>query len=101
MEKAIKKAIEGGWQPQSHPNVNFKKDVNTIKAFAMVTSNAFLLDPLFWQALGKACEWEQIKFPPQTAWSDKQWLLHAQNFYHINLTEGWDKAIAYLEELLK
>lgn len=48
MEKAIKRAIEGGWEDKM-----FGMDCETD------TFDHALLDPLFWQALGKAERWEE------------------------------------------
>ena len=45
MENIIKKAIEVGW------NSDLEYDENEI------VLRLVLLDPLFWQALGKACGW--------------------------------------------
>lgn len=46
MEKAITKAIEGGYKPD-------KKNWNPIQLHWRI----FSLDPLFWQALGKSLGW--------------------------------------------
>lgn len=94
-----------------------------------------ILDPLFWQALGKACGWyvdrqvvytipneqtrqqaeiyvednlgvplkstqDKVIFSPYKG-EDKTWKEHALRFHEINLTQGWDSAIKYLEELVK
>lgn len=103
MENIIRKAIDGGWQPKSHPQVSFKKD-STIQAFCMVTSNAFVLDPLFWQALGKSCGWNpnatRVEGTAQYS-RDPEWMSQASRFYRINLTEGWEKAVEYLSDLIK
>lgn len=50
MENAIKKAIEGGFNPTFGDEMMYKKyeDVSRI-----------LLDPLFWQALGKQQGWNK------------------------------------------
>lgn len=50
METAIKKAIEGGYEVERGYAV--EKTVGNRDRFA-------LLDPLFWQALGKVCRWEK------------------------------------------
>lgn len=60
-------------------------------------------DPLFWQSLGKACGW---------VWGDEADthfgkaidhinIYHALRFHEINLTEGWSKAVEYLEGIIK
>lgn len=78
-------------------------------------------DSSFWQALGKACGWyefldHECKYAPKGGGNyfdrcDKckerfdenkmSWKKNALRFHEINLTEGWDKAIKYLEELIK
>lgn len=50
MEKAIKKAIEGGFDAKNYPlnlDEKYMHDLNCI----------ILLDPLFWQALGEVEGW--------------------------------------------
>lgn len=87
-----------------------------------------ILDPFFWQALGKSCGWKQthtmfncandnceyrndadlessldgyctrcgVKRTPFEK-DYKHWLIKAKSFHEINLTEGWEAAIKYLE----
>lgn len=90
MIEIIQKAIEGGWE--KHGKNGGSK---TTDKFMKVD----VLDPLFWQALGKACGWElgKTKWDVATA---PQWLEYSLQFHEINLTEGWDKAVSYLEELI-
>ncbi len=78
METIIKKAIEGGYVH------NYD-----------LPGKLMLLDPLFWQALGKACGWN-----PHKKISDVDWIDHALRFHKINLTQGWDKAVEYLADLI-
>lgn len=95
MEEIIKKAIEGGYTWEVRGNINKSEAV---------------LDPLFWQALGKACGWES-----DTRFADMgsdgvmsemmtlsgEWKDHALRFHEINLTEGWDSAISNLSGVIK
>lgn len=53
MEKAIKKAIEGGWTP----NIFSATDWTVEMVRAKQDNSKTLIDPLFWQALGKQQEW--------------------------------------------
>ncbi len=87
MEEIIKIAIEGGWKDKDFPNLDpqYMGDLYRI----------IVCDPLFWQALGKASGWD--KMIPMMA-KDQWWLLDALRFHEINLTEGWDKAVAYVKE---
>lgn len=60
MEKAIKLAIRNGWEPKrSAPN----STPRYYKIPKGVVWQAYIcLDPLFWQALGKALGWEGIQW---------------------------------------
>lgn len=93
MKKIIKKAIEGGYKKaplrQSEWVIGFYKDC--------------VLDPLFWQALGKACGWGNKRTYNQADQLEVEsyWKMYALRFHEINLTEGWDKAVEYLENLIK
>lgn len=121
-ENIIKKAIEGGY-PE-----------HTIYHLTKLDNFVQVLDPLFWQALGKACRWEgkkseccdtEIKrYPKETPqpngsfmpewydWckecSEKCKVKQGKNpievglkFHEINLTQSWNEAIAWLDELIK
>lgn len=101
MENIIKKAIAGGYDP----NWN----VNRTEEFPELYNRA-ILDPLFWQALGKACRWKKIPanldgkkvmFPQGDTEYSNAWKYYTLHFHEINLTEGWDKAVAYLHEVAK
>ena len=97
MESIIKKAMEGGY----------------IEILPEELAGC-VLDPLFWQSLGKACGWK--KTDEQLFWlgniKDKVndysvcgigelWKYYALRFHEINLTEGWDEAVKWLEDLIK
>jgi hypothetical protein len=74
IEQAIQKALDTGWKPVGFEDVNIKK-VITIDQQAVllnvmwetgkyhkrdgIDSARVFLDPLFWQALGKATGWEE------------------------------------------
>lgn len=79
MNEILNKAVQGGW---SRTN----------------TYSQAVIDPLFWQALGKACGWNG-DFWRANIDGSSEWYLKAMSFHEINLTEGWDKATAYLESL--
>lgn len=51
MEKAIQKAIKGGWST-SYVSLNSRR-----------YHDKYLLDPLFWQALGKSLGWIDEAWP--------------------------------------
>lgn len=101
METIIKKAIEGGWNVQNARNHND------------LIQDRMVCDIEFWQALGKACGWETIcqscgnpKEPHEyrhvyyPSNLDEICVDKAIRFHEINLTEGWDKAVEYLESLV-
>lgn len=58
MDKAINRAIEGGWKGYIHFTAHREETLE--RWLAMDLDNDFkeiVLDPLFWQALGKAEGW--------------------------------------------
>lgn len=59
MEEAIKKVIEEGYEFEIHRhNPNFKNYLVETQAELLVNAEKdFLLDPLFWKALGKVEGW--------------------------------------------
>ena len=102
MEEVIKKAIEGGYKPDDvQPWLN-KETV---------------LDHLFWQSLGKAlcwgaycleCDsvvkiWEECLCDEDevTPRPEEEWLFRAKKFHEINLTQGWNEAEKWLQNLIK
>ena len=127
MEQIIKKAIEGGWKPEmkkegviiTGEKVFFDFIENPSARVSHQTSFSFseiVLDPLFWQSIGKACGWKEqpylcldcltigsrkgnhmmscVKKDRYGSWKDE-----ALRFHEINLTEGWDAAVTYLESI--
>lgn len=101
MENIIKKAIEGGFEAYQ-PLENY-----TAHCFKC----EYVCDPIFWQALGKACGWdkngsrtthesyETEKYGVIEYYDVENWEYYALRFHEINLTEGWDKAVEYLQEI--
>lgn len=64
MEKAIKLAIEGGykWKKSSNFRINGQEIIWRNEAGSWIEQllrEQLLLDPLFWQALGKSLGWEE------------------------------------------
>lgn len=94
MNEIIKKAIEGGWNNYKKHNISFEKLYYGEKP----TENEIILDYLFWQALGRTCGWTKFTFGRHKG---DAWLVAATRFHKINLTEGWEAAVAYLEEVTK
>lgn len=61
MEQAIKKAIEGGWNPTFGEQFN-KQLVKGVRGeFFYIPVGSCLLDPDFWKCLGKALGWQSLK----------------------------------------
>lgn len=93
METIIIKSQDGGYTKELSFNESYSQYQNRI-----------VLDPLFWQALCKDMnqgmwrssytgEGRYMKSAPR-------WLWESMNFHEINLTEGWDKAVQYLESII-
>jgi len=109
MENIIKKAIEGGWGnigkagvtriDCASANIDGRFYIHFFENESdMFSYNTFqiLCDPFFWQCLGKACGW--YTFPEEKS---PRWQITALRFHEINLTEGWDKAVEWLNDLIK
>lgn len=115
MESIIKKAIEGGYKPS-------EIYLEETAYGADYQFHAISTDPLFFQALGKACGWDKTMSGTKVTGKIYQhrWIMpstsarrtsmqglqemespiyFALRFYEINLTEGWEKAVAYLQEV--
>lgn len=108
MKKAIQKAIEGGYKL---PNL---KDETAILLMALAQKEKTFLDPLFWQALGKAEGWgtscwhysdrglyEQYRHKAVCGLSSAraQWQIQWHRFIN-HLAEG-TSSDSFFEELLK
>lgn len=96
MENIVKKAIKGGYVKERYyfdENGNWDDE-----PYEVVVCN-----PLFWQALGKACgwgEWEASSMGITCNVFGKPEVYIALKFYELNLTESWDKAVIWLEALI-
>lgn len=98
MKNIIKKAIEGGWDRR---NMRFYADENGTWDYCYEIA---ILDHLFWQALGKACRWEKFEegYDIEGDYTKiETWKSNALQFHEINLTEGFNKAVEWLEEKIK
>jgi hypothetical protein len=99
-EEIVKKAIEGGYKYVSdNEKLVFNKHISC--------------DSLFWQALGKACGWNESDCIYTDGVEDgvgyvvcdgggriPVWQSQALSFHEINLTKGWDTAVEYLTNLI-
>lgn len=124
METVINKAIEGGYDKRYIPTIgiDFPRHHTTV--------TTILMDRDFWQALGKACGWYEYCDNPDHGFIDamggvqssdigrlgcpgcghdderivpssrKRPIKYALQFHEINLTQGFDKAVQWLEELV-
>lgn len=63
MEQAIKKAIEGGYEPEGFDLDVLRNIEENDMWLAIGVRSTFLLDPLFWQSLGKAIASEKKGIP--------------------------------------
>lgn len=77
IEQAIKDAVEKG---QYRPTENWFRGV-------LIENNGFLLDPSFWQALGKARGWEKWFMPYKYGMTEWQGNWHR---FIDHLAEGGD-----------
>lgn len=120
MEEIIKKAIEGGWKEGFHwKPVNSTKDHNNevfiskdARIQLEINKYQIFCDPLFFQALGKACRWSEYSVcrkhgEIQCFRSNcfegygKEWVYHAIQFHEMTLTESFEEAVEYLQNLIK
>lgn len=115
MEQAIKKAIEGGWKPGLVTDFSVLDDESWIMVIHQagykwvrsdwVFDNSIFLDPLFWQALGKALGWKEYSSycTCHSCGNDTcnmyTWLCNMHRFID-HLAEGKD-AESFFNELLK
>ena len=98
IEEAIQRAIEGGWYAQ--PGTFYRPKGYPHTANEMNLSSIFL-DPLFWQALGKAMRWKTIadigRGPHIRSDTQPEWLYHWHSFID-HLAEG-KSAESFFQEL--
>jgi hypothetical protein len=105
-KEIIEKAIEGGWKRGVDASKNvFSFDiyesgiVYSVDPVMYIDAEEMIIDPLFWQSLGKALGWdkedeENLKLyhasggygrMPVTIY---KWNKNAHNFYNLLLTSG-------------
>lgn len=107
MKTIIQKAIEGGWHNWEHGFID--RSYHGISYDGFQYRKDIILDPLFWQSLGKvfkvygkgtggatSCDCS-LEYKTSGVATHIQIALR---FHELNLTEGWDAAIKYLSELL-
>lgn len=59
MKEAIQKAMEGGWEPVLNSK-EYRYSIGNGNRIRILEDYHEFLDPLFWQALGKAFGWEIV-----------------------------------------
>jgi len=97
MNQIIQKAIEGGWV-KSSAAIDIGEERDKFIPEAMVC------DPSFWQALHKSCNWDNKEGLEEYKGKRRDvpgWEVNAMEFHRINLTEGWNSAVEWLENLIK
>jgi hypothetical protein len=97
METIIKCAIKGGYTRHEH---HLQNSWGTDTYCPML-----FCDPSFWQAIGKACGWTKNDMDTHVSVFDCEYtsdcaLCNSVRFHEINLTEGWDSAVSWLEKLI-
>lgn len=105
METIIKKACKGGY---IYYNLDSYKTPEKQADFLLTDYDSpseyeLVCDPLFWQSLGKACGWDKdnMFYNENGCYKLISWRRVSLKFHEINLTEGWDKAVEYLQEITK
>lgn len=94
MKKIIKKAIEGGYKPS-------EMYLEETAYGADYQFHAIFTDPLFWQALGKACGWVGFGYRKTEEYEGhEERIERAMTFHELNITQGWNEAVKWLEELV-
>lgn len=112
MDKILEKAIGGGFEHRE----DLFNEIPYIVYYQIIT-----MESSFWQALGKACGREsgcnvclnelgnyasgyssECKNPKEhlTKGHVYPYIINALKFHEINLTQGFDKAVEYLQELI-
>lgn len=86
IEPIIKKAVEGGWK-----NGEITKGG---LAFSYVTEGAMLLDPQFWQSLGKAMGWKHCRLHAFQCIERPDYFPNCK----VSWTDYWHKFIDHLTE---
>lgn len=110
MENIIKKAIEGGWKENFVCGCDVYYGV--CEGHIEAEQKIYFLDPLFWSSLGKACGWnggsegktklyERNNVIEERDISQQVEYYYALHFHEINLTEGFDAAVKWLNDLIK
>lgn len=82
MNEAIKLAIEkGGYRPDGYSSFdNYAPSQKTQAIVKMKFKERIVLDPKFWQALGKALGWKNYVIP--------EWHQYAHQYFDLILTGG-------------
>ena len=89
MEKAIQKAIEGGYEDRSF-NAGFARTPQT--------NSVMLLDPLFWQTLGKALGWKKVIKYIVPSYSKEEFLRMLSKFKPFEDTQTIEKILRMDDE---
>lgn len=98
-EEIIKCAVGGGYDIGY--NFTFVKNSSShIRLFICDSKKSFVLDPNFWEAIGRAKGWEEEYFEKYGIETKFFFLGYAMEFMEINLTQGWQPAIEYLYSLI-
>jgi len=75
IEQTIQKAIEGGYKLSGENSAYYFEG---IKDKPFVNIDSVLLDPLFWQALGKSLKWN-VNIDDDYGWCDESELIEKRN----------------------
>lgn len=88
---AFEKAIKGGWHEGYEiayvldDGAVLLKSTKSVRSIALVNAE-IVLDPTFWQALGKALVWEKLEYHSDGSYDG--WHYYATRFINLILTGG-------------
>ena len=94
MNEAIKLAVEkGGYRPKGYSSFdNYSPAQKTQAIVKMKFKERIVLDPLFWQALGKALEWDLGDEIDEAVFGEPKekpyWLQYALDYHELLLTNS-------------
>ena len=110
-KEIIEKAIECGWHKDEQPNIEINNDGLWVNFWGggdtrTLHESDIILDPLFWQALGKALGWDFANVKGKDGYREylygSEWEDSAHELLSLILTSAPEKEIeAYWNNLLK
>ena len=109
MKEIVEKSIKGGYFAKLQSEMvlyeielpTARESIKYIELKEKYLNQNAVLDPIFWQSLGKACAWDKQMYTEHQNATPGFWYLDkALRFHEINLTKGFSYAIDWLTELI-